>query len=789
MKISENWLREWVNPAASAAALAEKLNLAGLECEAEPLTADPPRGVVVGRILKAEPHPQADRLQVCEVDAGIGTALRIVCGAANARAGILVPAALPGARLPGGKEIGQAVLRGVESAGMLCSAVELGLAEKSDGLLELDADAKPGTPIEKYLGLDDQLLNLELTPNRGDCLSIAGLAREVVALYNLPVKLPQVRPVVVSALPTRDVVVEDAKGCPHYVGRVVTGLNPKARTPDWMRERLRRSGIRAIHPVVDITNYVLLELGQPMHGFDNARLAGPVRVRRARAGEKLALLNEQTLELVPDDLLIADDSGPLVLAGVMGGEASGVSPATTAIFLEAACFDPVTVATSGRRHKVLSDSRHRFERGVDPALQRRALERATGLIQQICGGEAGPVVEVGRVPPQVTVRLRHSRTERLLGCSIPAREIPALLGRLGIETQAEEAGAWRARIPSHRYDLRIEADLIEEVGRLYGYERIPARAYAAALAPFTPGETQRPLDALKDSLIARGYQEVVTYSFVDPKLQQQLDPGAAAVGLDNPIAETMSVMRTSLWSGLVATWLYNRQRQQPRARLFETGACYAPTPDGTREVQRLGGLAAGSAWPEQWGSKPLRAVDFFDVKGDLEALFGAAAGRFGFERGDHPALHPGRCARILRDGQPAGWLGALHPRVAPALDLDDSVLLFELDAGLLAQAPLPDLTPVSEYPSSRRDLAFVVGQETSAGQLLETARKAGGPLLKSAAIFDLYHGSGLPDGFKSIALGLIFQDHSRTLNVEEVDAAVREITASVSAQLGGSVRG
>lgn len=789
MKISENWLREWVNPPVSAAALAEKLNLAGLECEAEPLTADPPRGVVVGRILKAEPHPQADRLRVCEVDAGTGTALRIVCGAANARAGILVPAALPGARLPGGKEIGQAVLRGVESAGMLCSAVELGLAEKSDGLLELDADARPGVPIEKHLGLDDQLLNLELTPNRGDCLSIAGLAREVVALYNLPVKLPQVRPAVVSALPTRDVVVEDSKGCPHYVGRVVTRLNPKARTPDWMRERLRRSGIRAIHPVVDITNYVLLELGQPMHGFDNTRLAGPVRVRRARAGEKLALLNEQTLNLVPEDLLIADDSGPLVLAGVMGGEASGVGAATTTIFLEAACFDPVTVAASGRRHKVLSDSRHRFERGVDPALQRRALERATTLIQQICGGEAGPVVEAGRAPPQLSVRLRHSRTERLLGCSIPAREIPALLGRLGIETQAEEAGAWRARIPTHRYDLRIEADLVEEVGRLYGYERIPARAYAASLAPFTSSEKQRPLDALKDSLIARGYQEVVTYSFVDPGLQQQLDPGAPAVVLDNPIAETMSVMRTSLWSGLVATWLYNRQRQQPRARLFETGACYFPTPDGTHEVLRLGGLAAGSAWPEQWGSKPQREVDFFDVKGDLEALFGGAAGRFAFERGEHPALHPGRSARILRDGHPVGWLGALHPRVARSLDLDDAVLLFELDAGLLAQAHLPDLTPVSEYPSSRRDLAFVVADGINAGSLLETARKAGGPLLKSAAIFDVYHGSELPDGFKSIALGLIFQGHSRTLNVEEVDAAVREITASVSAHLGGSVRG
>lgn len=790
MKISESWLREWVNPPVSATALAEKLNLAGLECEAEPLTIDPPRGVVVARIIRAEPHPQADRLRVCEVDAGSGEPLRIVCGAANARPGILVPAALPGACLPGGKEIGAAVLRGVESAGMLCSASELGLAEKSEGLLEFDHDARPGTPLEKHLALDDRLLTLELTPNRGDCLSIAGLAREVAALYGLPAKAPTIRPAVVSALPSKDVIVEDPVGCPHYVGRVVTRLNPKARTPDWMRERLRRSGIRAIHPVVDITNYVLLELGQPMHGFDCARLAGPVRVRRARAGEKLALLNEQTIELVPADLMIADDNGPLVLAGVMGGTASGVSEGTTQIFLEAACFDPVGVAASGRRHKLLSDSRYRFERGVDPALQRRALERATQLVQQICGGEAGPIVEVGRAPQfAATMRLRHARIERLLGCPVPARDVPGLLGRLGIETQAEDAGAWRARVPTWRYDLRIEADLVEEVGRLYGYERIPARAYAASLAPFALPETVRPLDALKDALAARGYQEVVTYSFVDPRLQQQINPDVAAVALDNPIAETMAVMRTTLWSGLLPTWLYNRQRQQKRARLFECGASYFPDGAGTRETQKLAGLVAGSALAEQWGSKPERPVDFYDVKADLLALFGSSAGRFGFERGEHAALHPGRCARILRDGQPVGWLGALHPRLAQTLDIGDALLLFELDAEAVATAQLPHPNPVSEFPSSRRDRAFVLKEEITAEQLLAAARSAGGPLLRSVHVFDIYHGSDLPEGFKSMALGLIFQDYSRTLNVEEIDAAVRGISASVSAQLGASVRG
>ncbi len=790
MKISEKWLREWVSPPVSATALAEKLNLAGLECEAEPLMPDLPQGVVVSLIVRTEPHPQAERLRICEVDAGLDETLKIVCGAANARAGILVPAALPGARLPGGKEIGAAVLRGVESSGMLCSAAELGLAEKSEGLLELDPDAYPGTPIEKHLGLDDRLLNLELTPNRGDCLSIAGLARELAALYSLPAKAPTIRPAVVSALPSRDVVVEDSQGCPHYVGRVVDRINPKARTPDWMRERLRRSGIRAIHPVVDITNYVMLELGQPMHGFDNARLAGAVRIRRARAGEQLVLLNEQNLQLNPADLLIADDGGPLVLAGVMGGAASGVGAGTTQVFLESACFDPIGIAGSGRRHKLLSDSRYRNERGVDPGLQRRALERATVLIQQICGGEAGPVVEVGRAPQYgASLRLRHSRIERLLGCTVPARDVPVLLARLGIETQAEEAGAWRARVPTWRYDLRIEADLVEEIGRLYGYDRIPARANAASLAPFSVPETQRPVDALKDILVARGYQEVVTYSFVDPKLQAQLDPGTAVVALDNPIAETMGVMRSTLWSGLIPTWLYNRQRQHKRARLFECGAAYAPDGAGTREAQRLAGLVAGTALAEQWGSQPGRPVDFYDVKADLLALMGDSAGRFCFERGEHAALHPGRCARILRDGQPVGWLGELHPRLAQTLDIGEALVLFELDAQKVGAAPLPQAAAVSEFPSSRRDLALVLREEVPAEELVAAARKAGGPLLRSVQVFDIYRGPGLPEGFKSIALGLIFQDYSRTLHIEEIDAAVREITDSVSAQLGASVRG
>ncbi len=789
MKLSENWLREWVNPTVTADELCHRLNMAGIEASAEPLAAAKMQGVVVAKILATEQHPQADRLRVCDVDAGTGETLKIVCGAANARPGILVPAALPGSRLPNGTEIRKAALRGVESNGMLCSAEELALAEKSDGLIELDGDAKPGTPIIDYLGLADRQIELELTPNRGDCLSIAGLAREVGALYGLDVCVPPVEPASVASTVTREVIVEDAAGCPHYLGRAVTGINPDARTPDWMRERLRRSSIRTIHPLVDVTNYVLIELGQPMHAFDLERLSGAVRVRRAQSGEKLPLLNEQTIELTAQDLLIADDSGPLVLAGVMGGSASGVSTATTSIFLEAACFDPVSIATSGRRHRLLSDSRYRFERGVDPSLQRHALQRATALIQQIGGGIAGPVIEVGSAPATVAeIRLRHARVTKLLGHVLPAEKIPELLGRLGITTTVIGDGEWLAHVPPYRYDLRIEADLVEEIGRLFGYENIPPRAYAAELAPAVPLETLRPINEFKDALVARGYQEIVTYSFVDPKLQGLLNPDVAPVMLDNPIAETMAAMRTSLWSGLVATWRYNRQRQQLRARLFEAGACFALDDDANSEVIRLAGLAAGQATAEQWGV-PKRGVDFYDIKADLESLFGGDLAAWSFSADIHPALHPGRSARILRDGRRAGWIGALHPQLATELDITDPLILFEIDADALRQRTIPRPETVSELPSSRRDLSLEISDEVSAQKLLASIRTAGSALLKTATVFDVYRGPSLATGSKSISLGLIFQDASRTLTIDEVDAAVAEIVLHVSTQLGASVRG
>ncbi|HSW14032.1 MAG TPA: phenylalanine--tRNA ligase subunit beta [Solimonas sp.] len=788
MKLSENWLREWVNPPAAINEIADRLVMGGLELEIDPVLADLPQGVVVGRITKAERHPQADRLQVCEVDVGQPQKLQIVCGAANARAGMNAPCAVVGAKLPDGMEIKQAQLRGVDSFGMLCSAKELGLAEKSEGLLELDADAKPGTPIEQYLGLKDNILNLEITPNRGDCLSVLGLARELSALYAIPMKRPNFPQGVVVGHTQLKVEIEDLQSCPHYTGRVITRINPKALTPDWMRERLRRAGLRCIHPVVDITNYVMLELGQPMHAFDSGKISGNVRVRRARAGEQLKLLNGEALEFNHGELLIADDHGPLALAGVMGGEESGVAIRTTGIFLESACFAPTAVAGTARRHKLGSDSSYRFERGVDPNLQRMALERATQLILQICGGEVHPVVTAGRPPAEpVSVRLRQTRLNQLLGHEIGEKEVEQLLSRLGITTRHEIGGAWIARVPSYRYDLRIEPDLIEEVARLYGYDRIPAKGYAARLAPGRPREGQRSLKRVQDVLVARGWQEIVSLAFTDPKLLQRLAPEAKAVPLDNPMAEQISVMRSSLWPGLVQAWLYNRQRQQSRLRLFESGVAFEDIDGAIRETPRLAGLAVGNAVPEQWSS-PARPMDFYDLKDDVVALFGSAAAEYRFDKATHPALHPGQSARILRGETPAGWIGALHPSLVRELDLPQAPLLFELDWPVIRDVAVPQAQPLSEFPSSRRDLALVVPEAVSAEALNACIRGAGEHLLQKVFIFDIYRGKNLPDACKSVALGLIFNDYSRTLTLEEIDAAVAGITAHLMRELGAVIR-
>jgi phenylalanyl-tRNA synthetase beta chain len=789
MKLSEKWLREWVNPAAGVQDIADKLVMGGLELEVEPLLKTLPTNVVVGRIVSIAPHPNAERLRVCEVDVGQGSARTIVCGAANARAGMLAPCALPGAKLPNGMEIKIGTLRGVESAGMLCSAAELGLAEKSEGLLELDADAKAGMPIEQHLLLDDTVLNLELTPNRGDCLSVQGLAREVSALFGVQLTRAQrLKPAVVVGTSRFAVEVESASDCPNYAGRVIDGLNPKARTPDWMRERLRRSGIRSIHPLVDVTNYVMLELGQPLHAFDAAKLKGNVQVRRGRGGERLTLLSEQVIELGPKELVIADASGPIALAGVMGGLASGVTTETTRIFLESACFSMQAVAGTARRHKVSSDAAYRFERGVDPELQRVAIDRATELITRLCGGEPGPITHVGRTQAEpVNVPLRHARLKQLLGHDIPAREVEALLTRLGITLRAEIGGSWTARVPSYRHDLRIEADLIEEVARLYGYDRIPAQPYAAYVPPSGPRESQRELARAKELLAARGWQEVTNLAFVDPRVQTLLMPDVEGIAIDNPIAENLAAMRTSLWSGLLQSWLHNHARQVGRVRLFETGVCFLRAPSGIVETPRIAGLMAGAVRPEQWGERA-RDADFYDLKDELEALLGSDRSAYLFEAASHPALHPGQSARLMHDGKPAGWIGALHPQIVRTLGLPQAPLVFETEWQQISRSQVPRAAPLSEFPQSRRDLAVVVSDTVSAQQLCDAARAAAPDTLREAFVFDLYREESLGKARKSLALALIFQDRSRTLTVEEVDAAVATVSAHLKEKLAAELR-
>lgn len=790
MQLSLNWLREWTNPAATASELAHKLNMAGLEAEGRPLAEHPLQGVVVGRILSAEKHPQADRLRVCTVDIGSGTPQQIVCGAPNARVGLCAPVATVGSTLPGDLHIKAAQLRGVDSAGMLCSAKELMLSDKSEGLLELDDEATPGTPISSYLRLDDTLLTLELTPNRGDALSINGLAREVGALYGLLPCKPAIEKAAITSSKTLAVTIENIADCSRYLGRVIEGINPQARTPDWLRERLRRSGIRSIHPVVDITNLVMLELGQPMHAFDLGKLAGPIHVRRAQAGETLKLLTEDTVHL-GRELLITAGGQAAAMAGVMGGADSGVTTATTSIFFESAAFAPAAIAGNARRHKLSSDAAYRYERGVDTVLQAQALERATTLALAICGGQAGPVTGAGGDVKRAAIMLRHQKLIDLLGVEITASEVEVRLQSLGVTVSKAGEGAWTCTPPTWRFDIAIEQDLIEEVARLFGYENIAAKPYSAALIPPQQSESRRPAARIRDALVARGWQEAVTYSFVDPKIQARLSPAFAGIPLDNPIAETMAVMRTTLWTGLIGAWLHNHQRQMRRVRFFELASTFAETEGKISETPRLAGLAFGSATAEQWSDKA-RPVDFYDVKADVEAIcaaFGGDASAFRFEAGQHAALHPGRTAALIRNGQHVGVLGELHPELVRSLDLPGAPLLFELDWSLLSAAHIPVSQAVPEFPTARRDIALVVDEAIPAQSLIDTAEAAAGPNLAQAFVFDIYRGLGLRDGSKSVAMGLIFQDYSRTLTVEEIDTQVTGIVAALAQKLGASLRG
>jgi len=791
MRLSEQWLREWVNPPVATPALAEQLTMAGLEVDAVEPAAPAFSGVVVGEVLEVKPHPNADKLRVCQVDVGGEAPLGIVCGAPNVRPGMRAPTAVLGAELPGGFRIKKAKLRGEPSTGMLCSAAELGLNEDASGLWDLPADAPVGEDLRAWLGLDDHCIEVDLTPNRGDCLSVAGVAREVGVLNRVPVTSPALEPVAATCPDTFPVALEAGSQCPRYTGRVIRGIRTGVSSPLWLQERLRRSGLRSISPVVDVTNYVLLELGQPMHAFDLDRLRGGIVVRMARPGEPITLLDGQALELDPETLVIADGDHAQAIAGVMGGEGSGVEAETVNVFLESAYFEPVATAGRARRYGLHTDSSHRFERGVDPQLQARALERATRLLLDIVGGEPGPLIEVkddAHLSAGREVSLRRERITRVLGTTIADAEVSDTLERLGMRVSAATAG-WTVKVPTYRFDVEREVDLIEEIGRIHGYARLPVRRPTGELLMPELPETRIELERMQGELTARGYQEAVTYSFVDPKLQAVLDPGREPLALANPISADLAVMRTSLWPGLVQALRYNQNRQEPMVRLFETGLRFVPVDGELKQERMIGAVAAGLSAPEQW-SLPRRKVDFFDLKADVEALL-ALTGEpeaFRFVRSAHPALHPGQAAEILRGDEVAGQVGLLHPAVERDLDLDGPVYLFELRLAVLERARLPAFRELSRFPAVRRDLALVLDEAVSAEQLVACIRAVAGESQEEVRIFDVYRGEGIDPGRKSLAISLTFRDPSRTLNEAEINEALKRVVNALQTELNASLR-
>ncbi len=790
MKFPESWLREWVNPSLDAAEIGERLTMAGheldsLACEGQGLD-----DVVVAEVLEAAPHPDADRLRVCRVSTGSGEPVQIVCGAPNARAGIKSPLASPGTTLPNGVKLRKAKIRGVESAGMLCSAEELGLGDDADGIIELPSTAAVGEPLTAALGLPDAIFDVDLTPNRGDCFSVLGIARDLSALVGMPLAGPSLEAVAPQSDATHPVEQPVPEACPRFAARVIRGIDPRAASPTWMTERLRRSGIRAISPVVDVTNYVMLELGQPLHAYDLAKLAGPIRPRFGAAGERVTLLDEREVELNPDTVVISDDSGPIGLAGIMGGLGTAVSDETTDVFLEAAFWPQEVMAGRARSYGLHTDASLRFERGVDPQLPPLAIERATGLLLDIAGGEPGPAedhLHADLLPQRAPVTLRRSRLEMLLGVALDDDTVTAILRGLHLTVDPTDEG-WTVVPPGFRFDIVIEEDLIEEVARVYGYDRIE-EATAVAETPLLPvSEGRIGMDQVAATLAARDFQEVITWSFVDAEADCALTGEKSLLELSNPISSEMSVMRGSLLTGMLQVAAGNLARQQDRVRLFEIGRSYHGTLEDTREVTRVAAVAVGAALPEQWGAKS-QSVDFFDLKGDVEALI-AMTGEpqaFRFEAIEHPALQPGQAAAVMRGGQRAGVLGKLHPAVARTLDFRREAFVFELDAHAVFTAALPAASTVSRYPAIRRDIAIVVAEEVTAEAIVDAVIAVAPGLVRDVRIFDVYRGPGIEAGLKSVALGLILQETSRTLTDADADsvtlAAVKKLKHNFGAEL------
>jgi len=785
MKVSVQWLKELVAVDMPVDKLAHALTMGGLEVEEIAPVAGDFSGIVVAHVKSVAPHPDADKLRVTEVDAGTGETLTIVCGAPNVAAGQKVPCAVVGARLPG-FEIRKAKLRGVESNGMLCSARELGLSADHAGLLVLDADAPIGKDIRAYLGLDDMYLTLKLTPNRGDCLSMHGIARDVAAITGATLKLAPAAPVHTAIDDKREVRISEPRACGQYFGRVIRGIDARAKSPGWMLRRLERAGLRAISPLVDITNYVMLERGQPMHAFDNAKLEGAIDVRFMKPGEKVKLLNEQVVEYRPGLLAITDASGPVALGGVMGGYDTMVGEATTEVFFEAAYFAPEAVQGKARSLALSSDAAYRFERGVDPGGTGAALERATALTVEICGGKPGPLMLAhGELPKRENVRVRPARVRMLLGYPVDDDEMHAILRRLSC--LPESAGdAIRATPPSWRFDLAIEEDFVEEIARIHGYEHVPAEP-PRARAPMLPlRDGARSRFDLRHLLAALGYQEVVNYSFVSEEWESDFAGNTKPVRLANPIASHMGVMRTTLLGGLVQTLRANLNRDEHRVRIFEIGRCFeGDEPDLAVQPERIAGLAFGTRWPEQWAEKAA-GVDFFDAKGVVEALAGSHALEFVVE--SHAACHPGRCAIVRRQGEVVGMVGELHPRLLQKYELDSAPVVFELLTQPLLQGRPPRFEGLSRMPVVRRDVAFSVADAVPVGAILAAVRGRVPSFVREVEIFDQYRGKGVDAGQKSLALRIVMQDTDRTLTDSEVEEVVTSIREQINEQFQAKPR-
>jgi len=790
MKIAESWLREWVNPDLETEALAERLTMAGHEVDGISHEGAGLDGVIVAEVIDVEKHPDADRLSVCKVSDGSGSPIEVVCGAPNVVKGMKSPLATPGLKLPNGVKLRKSKIRGVVSNGMLCSAIELGLGDESDGIISLPDDATVGEALSTYLNLPDAVIDLNITPNRGDCFSVLGVARDIAALTGAELADSSVAPVAVTIDDTHPVEIGLPEGCPSFAGRVIRNIDPTARSPVWMTEKLRRSGLRPIHPVVDVTNYVMLELGQPLHAYDLSLVKGPIRPRLAENGEKVTLLDEKELEVNADTLVISDDSGAIGLAGIMGGLSTAVSDATVDVFFEAAFWPQEFMAGRARSYGLHTDASLRFERGVDPEGQARAVERVTALLLDIAGGEAGPLAVTTApefLPKRETIRVRRARIAKLLGVEIDDKTVTEILQRLDLEVTSAEEG-WDIIPPSHRFDIAIEVDLIEEIARVFGYDKIPE----------TTAVAQTPLEIVTESLVdpeqaaatlvARDYQEIITYSFIDTESNKRLTGVESILLLSNPISSEMSAMRSSLWPGMLDAIATNASRQQERIRLFEIGKSFHGSLDDHSEVVRIAGVVMGPALPEQWSVKS-QSIDFFDVKADVTALLELAGetSQIQFVATEHPALQPGQAANIVRNGQSLGVLGKLHPRHSKFFELKRDVFVFELDAAAALSSRAPKAQIVSKFPSIRRDIAVVVDDKITADELVEAVASSAPDLISSVRIFDIYKGPGIEAGLKSVALGLILQETSRTLTDDDADvamtAAVRKLEEKFAAEL------